>query len=344
MARRLPLFLTVFVTFAGISIQSCSIGSGEKQKASEHDSLMPDNVESSLSESALEEDFDEIEQDCNMTVDWDNNSFFFNICDGEASVASKNESDTMVIPCKVIKDGKEYPVTSVSVAGFEDCINLKFISISENVSSIGDRAFYGCTGLTSVSLPNVAELGQCAFCWCTELAAIDMPNVEVIGRAAFKATGLSSITIPNGVKIIGPYAFYDCANLSVADVPESVEEIGERAFSRNPNLLSVNVDKNNERYSSIDGVLYSKNQDTLLLCPQKKEVVELPSSVKVIGISAFESCGKLTSITIPNSVTSIGSEAFCNCPNLDITIDNREEDVKIGSGAFLNCKSVKFLR
>ena len=103
-----------------------------------------------------------------------------------------------------------------------------------SVTSIGDGAFLGCSGLTSVTIPDsVKSIGEEAFRWCSGLTSVIIPNsVESIGGFAFEVcSGLTSVTIPNSVDSIGGYAFGGCSGLTSITIPNSVDTIGTGAFS-----------------------------------------------------------------------------------------------------------------
>ena len=185
-------------------------------------------------------------------------------------------------------------------------------------------------------------------------------GVTSIGEYAFADCYASLITISNSVVRIGSYAFYYYGQLTSITIPNSVTSIGNRAFWGN--FSSINVDVNNNYYSSTDGILYSKLQDTLIQCPYNKTgAVIIPSSVKhvgecafwsskltsitipqgviSIGVASFASCGGLVSITIPNSVLCIEGTAFESCNNLtSITIPNSV--TRIDFAAFRYCRRV----
>ncbi len=240
-----------------------------------------------------------------------------------------------------------YAVSSDGTITITDCkgsasgaITIPSEIDGKSVTSIGEKAFWGCTGLTSVTIPNsVTSIGDGAFLECTGLTSITIPNsVTSIGDWAFDGcTGLTSITIPNSVTSIGNWAFGGCTGLTSITIPNSVTSIG-RAFDGCTGLTSINVASENNYYSSNNGVLFNKKKTELIRYPEGKSQTSytIPDSVTSIGGNAFRRCSSLTSITIPNSVTSIGDAAFWDCSGLtSITIPNSV--TSIGEWAFCLC-------
>ena len=147
-------------------------------------------------------------------------------------------------------------------------------------------------------------------------ATVNGYSVTGIGEAAFIAcSGLTSVTIPEGVTNIGRSAFNYCSSLTSITIPASVKSIGEWAFEECTGLTSIMVNTGNESYSSKDGVLFNKAGTTLLLYPLGKTetVYTIPDGVTSIGDFAFFNCSSLTSVTIPEGVTSIGDGTFSGC-------------------------------
>ena len=214
----------------------------------------------------------------------------------------KTKTNELVAGCKntIIPNS----VTSIDGA-FQGCSGLTSVTIPNSVTSIGDWAFEGCSGLTSVTIPNsVTSIGEKAFYGCRGLTSFTIPNsVTSIGSSAFtNCIGLTSVTIPNSVTRIGSDAFSCCWNLSSVTIPNSVTSIGNYSFNGCSGLTSVTI----------------------------------PNSVTSIGEKAFQYCRGLTSITIPNSVTSIGNYAFNDCSGLTEVYSLIEEPFAINSKVFQN--------
>ena len=177
------------------------------------------------------------------------------------------------------------PVTSIGDNAFYGCSSLTSVTIPSSVTSIGDGAFSGCSSLPSVTIPSsVTSIGSSAFYNCSSLTSVTIGNgVTSIGEDVFAyCSRLTSVTIGNGVTSIGGSAFYNCSSLTSVMIPSSVTSIGVNAFSDCSSLTSVTI----------------------------------PDSVTSIGYRAFAYCSSLTSVTIPSSVTSIDSYAFNYCSSL----------------------------
>ena len=259
----------------------------------------------------------------------------------EVTSGSNEYTGAVSIPSTVSYGGYSYRVTSIGDWAFYWCSGLTSVDIPNSVTSIGDYAFYWCYGLTSIDLPNsVTSIGEGAFWNCTYLTSIDIPNsVTDIGNLAFlECCDLTSVTIPNSVTSIGEGAFYGCSDLTSVIIPNSVTSIGERAFSFCSGLTSVTVDPSNPKYDSRNNCNAIIETATNTLISGCKNTT-IPNSVTSIGDYAFAGCWDLTSVTIPNSVSKINQAAFAECSNLS-TINIPNSVTSIGGSAFAGCTSL----
>ncbi len=218
-------------------------------------------------------------------------------------------------------------VISIGDSAFFSCDNLTSVTIGNGVTSIGDFAFKYCESLESVIIPDsVISIGESTFCSCDNLANVTIGNgVTSIGEGAFEdCDSLESITIPDSVTSIGDYAFYSCGGLTNIAIEKSLETIGESAFGDCPCLREISVDKENRYFSSLNGVLFNKEETNLIQYPISKEGTTyiVPSSVIEISHFAFEGCRNLTNVCIGNNVEKIGFWAFTSCYSMeDISVE-----------------------
>jgi len=199
-------------------------------------------------------------------------------------------------------------------------------TIPDDVTTIGGQAFGGCPSLLNVMIPSsVASIGNSAFYLCASLTDI---TVDAANNTYSSVDGVlldrdrtTVIQCPGGKS--GSFA-----------IPGSVTNIGDSAFYACASLTDLTVDAASNTFSSVDGVLFDKDQTTLILCPGGKSgSFAIPDGVTGIANQAFKSCRSLAKITIPDSVAVIGFAAFSGCYSL--TAVYFEGDVPTSVGAIV---------
>ena len=250
------------------------------------------------------------------------------------------------------------PVTSIGDAAFAYTY-VESVTIPASVTNIGSVAFGDCS-LTNMTIPaSVIHIGDQAFSHCFGLSAINVNaynlsyssvngvlfdknlttllqypiaregssytifnSVTSIGDLAFADSSISQVSTGNAVTNIGWGAFQYCQSLTNITIPAGVGSIGARAFDSCASLSAINVNAGNLSYSSVDGVLFDKNQAMLLQYPIARlgSFYTIPNGVTNIGMGAFAG-STLTGITIPGSVISLPYieyeiQAFIGCANL----------------------------
>ena len=269
--------------------------------------------------------------------------------DGTARIKKyiDNGSKTVDIPSTI--DG--YKVTEIGYSAFHGCTGLTSVTIPNSVTEIGEGAFSGCTGLTSVTIPNSVtniSLPTHTFWGCTSL------NNITVDKNNKNYTSVDGVLFnKNKTKIL----IYPRAKSSSSYViPSSVTKIGYSAFSGCTGLTSVTIPSSVtkigywafEDCTGLESVTIpnsvTKIDDFVFIGCTSLKSVTIPSSVTEIGDSAFYGCTSLTSVTIPSSVTKIGIDAFVGCTGLkSITVDKNNKNYTSVEGVLFNKNKTEIL-
>ena len=206
--------------------------------------------------------------------------FCYEITDGEATLIECDSaaSGEIVIPAWV--DG--YPVTSIGEEAFSSCSKLTGVTIPDSVTSIGEQAFYGCTGLTAFTV----DAGNTSFTTDESGALYNKDKTTLLQYPIGHAR--TAFTVPNGVTVIGAYAFAHARKLQSVTLADSVTQVNDYAFYFCAGLTAMT----------------------------------LPDGVTELGFGTFEGCSKIMSVSVGKGLSAIGDNAFRLCKDLtQITVD-----------------------
>lgn len=242
---------------------------------------------------------------------------------------------------------------------FMNCNKLTSISLPESTKEIRDYSFVFCESLTSMTIPaNVKSISDNPFMFCTSLRkfVVDSLNTNYVAYKSclftkdttqlisFPNQCTSQFVVPPMVKSFGQSAFYGCLNLSSVSISKSVTTIPSGCFTNCIRLIRLTVNKDNPYFSSVDGVLYSKDSTVLLLCPNGKSAqFTIPEGVEVLETESFYTCRNLTAIVIPKSVKTINNNAFFACMGLTRFVVDKDNPAYCAVGGVLFTKDAKNL-
>ena len=213
------------------------------------------------------------------------------------------------------------------------------------VTSIGESAFYGLSGVTNVIMPDtITNIGFQAFTGCGLVSVVIPDNVMTIGQSAFlNCYDLTNVTIGSNVTSINDYSFGSCYGLTGVFIPKSVTNIFYSAFNFCTSLTNITVESQNSAYSSLAGVLFNQDQTELVIFPEGRGgSYAIPASVLNIRESAFNFCVGLTNVLAPAGLTNLGPDAFGGCRGLTGFVIPTNV-ISIGDGALSGCSLTSIL-
>ena len=248
-------------------------------------------------------------------------------------------------------------VTTVGAGAFSCCWNLEYVDLGKNVTSYGEGCFEGCA-IKSFEITNsITEIPERMFYGCEALESISVPDgVGQIGISAFEnCHNLKTVKMTNSVTALASHAFYDCWSLTDMQLSSNIKEIGSDVFYNNPWLNSIQAEDHivylgSIAYQADKDAIYNSGVKTIsvkegtvalannllngcglisVTLPQSLltlgegclagnnfSTLDLPENLEIIGLDALSNCSELTSLTIPEKVKLIGSSAFSECNGL----------------------------
>ncbi len=267
---------------------------------------------------------------------------------------SNEYSGSVTIPETVTYNSTIYSVTSIGDYAFYDCSGLRSVTIGNSVTKIGYEAFYYCSGLRSVTIPNsVTSIGYGAFYYCGGLRSVTIGNsVTEIGDFAFCHCGLNSVTIPNSVITIGDYAFYYCSYLKEVIIGDGTKNL---TLGTNSSVQCLfNFSPIEKLYLGRE-LKYSK---ALFGANAKFKLVEIGNNVVSLGLGVFGENTEIRNLKIIDGTTAISiysssevslDSVYAGRPRLNLVGNKRVKHITIGNnvkleaGMFANCDSIKSL-
>ena len=260
--------------------------------------------------------------------------YYIDEYDKIATVTYNSESPytqtEIVIPEKIVYNNKEYDVTSIDYDAFYGCSSLTSVSIPNSVITIGERAFYGCSSLTSITIPeNVSSIGGYAFSYCSSLKTVAWNAInpeEIIIEygssivSPFSNSPIESLIIGDRVTYIPKKLCDNCSTLTSVTIGKKVKEIGADAFYGCSALAQTNYTGDIAGWCQIALGSFSSNptynSKNLFINGEEVKDVVIPNTVTSISSCAFYNCEKISSLTISENVKSIGYNAFGGCKKL----------------------------
>ena len=275
------------------------------------------------------------------------------------------QDDTeFTIPSKITVGGVEFKIVQIGAYAFSYAAYLQSITVPEGIEVIEMMAFGNCANLKSMVLPESCKyIGEYAFYLCTSLETVKLPSgIDSIWDLCFaNCTSLKAVELPENVRYINESAFYHCNALTTFHIGKNIKQITFNPWGDCWSLKGFTVDEENPYYTTIDGVLYTKDKKTLVAycdgmgstysVPEGTETigeyafyyceflssVTLPASVKVLSNGSFFCCNEMTTFNIPEGVEEIGMAAFYKTTNLKaFTVDSNNPNYKAYSGVLYN--------
>lgn len=304
--------------------------------------------------------------------------FTYELNDDGSAIITKYSGSAAALTIPSSLDG--HTVKQIDSYAFEKNTTLTSVSIPETVTELKYSAFEDCTSLTAVTIPGgltkAGSLSNGVFTGCSALTTVQFGSgLTSIPDALFEGTGLKTITLPESVTSIGPWAFANCAKLeqvsfpagltsidlcafenctalTAVTLPKRLTELGNEAFENCSALKSVWIPKSLTNINGFGGSFkgctaltditfetgITKIADYQFAGSPIKSIT-IPGTVTTVGMSAFSDCANLTAIDLPSSVTEIDGYAFSSTGLTAVTLPKHLR--KLGTDAFAGCTALK---
>lgn len=239
------------------------------------------------------------------------------------------------------------PSTIKKIAGcaFFGNKSLEYISIPGTIETISNEAFADCQSLkTAILHEGTEKISDAAFTFCSSLENITIPeSLNDIGDASFYGcSSLKKINIGDNIENIGKMALQNCSSLTSIYIPKNISNITDWIFTIGKSLKNIKISPENPEYTEKHGMIYTKDGETLIFCPQNAEInnFTVPEGIKTIGSNAFAENQNIESITLSDSVLKIEPQAFYQAKKLkQLNINNNLTE--IGEYAFYGCENLR---
>ena len=258
----------------------------------------------------------------------------------------KQDNDLLKIGDNTFKENKDLisvdlskatKLTTIGYKTFYDCYELTGeLKLPESLTYIDEHAFYSCTGITELKLPNnLIHIGKGAFYGCYNITGeLKLPNslTHIDNGAFYDCTGIKELKLPESLKKISKGVFYACTGITNLKLPDSLTKIDEDAFYYCTGITELKLP--NSLIHIGKGAFYG--------CYNITGELKLPNSLTHIDNGAFSDCTGIKELKLPESLTHIGEGAFKECNGItELNLSNTTNLTKIDSNAFEMCNSIE---
>ncbi len=235
-------------------------------------------------------------------------------------------------------------VTSIGGYAFYGCSNLVSIDVPDTVNYFGAHAFDGCSSVGSVAIPDgTTVIGSSAFRGCSSLASAAIPgSVSSLGTYAFYGCSGMTLSLAGTFTSIGAYTFYGCSSITAVTIPATVTSISETAFQGCTAVKSYALSGPSSVFHVADDVLFRTSGNILVLYPAGSDATSysVPSGTASVYRYAFSGCTHLAAVVLPSGLKTVHNYAFADCSSLTTVTFPSLGLTAIGDYAFSGCSSL----